>query len=129
MRRNGLYSPHILRRNMYIWEHPEWPAFRWDGNRLIGPLAATRLKEGRLLGRMERFGFDLKRQTQLESLTQDVIKSSEIEGEKLDRNSVRSSVARRLGIPEAAIAPPDRRTEGVVEMVLDATQKYEAPLT
>ena len=114
---------------MYIWEHPEWPAFYWDGNRLMGSLATARLKEGRLLGRMERLGFDLRRQVQLESLTQDVVKSSEIEGERLDRNSVRSSIARRLGIPEAAVATPDRRTEGVVEMVLDAIQNYATPLT
>jgi Fic family protein len=78
---------------------------------------------------MLRLGFELKQQAQLEALTEDVLKSSEIEGEALDRDSVRSSVARRLGIPDAGLAPVDRKTEGVVEMMLDATSNYEAPLT
>lgn len=115
--------------NMYVWERPEWPDFRWDDARLLEPLATARLKQGRLLGSMARLGFDLKREAQLEALTDDVVKSSEIEGEVLDRGSVRSSIARRLGIPDAAVAPADRRTEGVVEMMLDATRNLEAPLT
>jgi Fic family protein len=114
---------------MYIWQRPEWPDFRWDDARLLKPLAAARLKQGRLLGSMAWLGFDLKLEAQLEALTEDVIKSSEIEGEILDRSSVRSSIARRLGVPDAALAPSDRRTEGVVEMMLDATQNYDAPLT
>jgi Fic family protein len=114
---------------MYIWEQPEWPYFTWDDGRLLEPLAAARLKQGRLLGSMARLGFDLKLEAQLEALTEDVIKSSEIEGEVLDRDSVRSSIARRLGLPAAAVAPADRRTEGVVEMMLDATENYEASLT
>jgi Fic family protein len=115
--------------NMYIWERLEWPEFRWEDSRLLEPLAAARLKQGRLLGSMARLGFDLKLESQLESLTEEVTKSSEIEGERLDRASVRSSIARRLGVPDAAVAPADRRTEGVVEMMLDATENYEAPLT
>ena len=114
---------------MYIWQQPDWPNFRWDDRRLIEPLAAARLKQGRLLGSMARLGFDLKLEAQLEALTEDVIKSSEIEGEVLDRKSVRSSIARRLGVPEAAVAPADRRTEGVVEMMLDATGNYAVALT
>lgn len=114
---------------MYIWERPEWPDFRWEEARLLEPLAAARLKQGRLLGSMARLGFDLKREAQLEALTEEVIKSSEIEGEVLDRASVRSSIARHLGVPGAAVAPSDRRTEGIVEMMLDATQDYDAPLT
>lgn len=114
---------------MYIWQRPGWPNFRWEDARLLEPLAAARLKQGRLLGGMARLGFDLKLEAQLEALTEDVIKTSEIEGEDLDRISVRSSLARRLGMPEAAVAPPDRRTDGVVEMMLDATQNYAAPLT
>src|SRR6266404_152646 len=115
--------------NMYIWQRPNWPNFRWEHARLLEPLAAARLKQGRLLGSRARLGFDLKLDAQLEALTEEVIKSSEIEGEVLDRNSVRSSIARRLGVPQAAVAPSDRRTEGVVEMMLDATQNYAAPLT
>jgi Fic family protein len=114
---------------MYIWQQSAWPNFRWDDRRLIEPLAIARLKQGRLLGSMARLGFELKLEAQLEALTEDVIKSSEIEGEVLDRKSVRSSIARRLGVPEAAIANADRRTEGVVEMMLDATGNYAVPLT
>jgi len=113
----------------YIWQSPEWPQFVWDDAQLLAPLAAARLKQGRLLGGMARLGFDLKLEAQLEALTEDVIKSSEIEGEMLRRDSVRSSIARRLGVPAAAVAPSDRRTEGVVAMTLDATENYDAPLT
>jgi Fic family protein len=114
---------------MYIWECPDWPTFRWEEARLLEPLGVARLKQGRLLGSMARLGFDLKLEAQLAALTEDVLKSSEIEGELLDRDSVRSSIARHLGVPEAAVAPSDRKTEGVVEMMLDATGNYEAPLT
>jgi Fic family protein len=101
---------------------------RWQGARLLEPLAEARLKQGRLLGSMARLGFDLKVEAQLEAVTEEVLKSSEIEGEMLDRESVRSSIARRLGVPSAALAAADRRTEGVVEMMLDATQNHQ-PLT
>jgi Fic family protein len=147
MMRKTVHSPHFAKRtllrydenagifslyceeNMYIWEQPDWPNFRWDDRRLIEPLAVARLKQGRLLGSMARLGFDLKLEAQLEALTEDIIKSSEIEGEVLDRNSVRSSIARRLGVKEAAVALSDRRTEGVVEVMLDATENYAKPLT
>ncbi|MEK6805735.1 MAG: Fic family protein [Pseudomonadota bacterium] len=114
---------------MYIWERPEWPNFRWDDGALSAPLADASHKQGRLLGRMEGLGFDLKLRAHVETLTEDVIKSSEIEGEVLDRDSVRSSVARRLGMPEGALAPSDQKTEGVVEMMLNATQRFDQPLT
>ena len=113
---------------MYIWEQQDWPHLTWNNKGLLEPLAAARLKQGRLLGRMASLGFDLKLEAQLVALTEDVVKSSEIEGEILDRDSVRSSLARRLGLPAAAIAPADRRTEGVVEMMLDATENYQALL-
>lgn len=121
--------PSMREENLYIWQLPEWPSFRWDDRRLIEPLGAARLKQGHLLGTMARLGFELKLEAQLETLTEDVIKSSEIEGEVLDREAVRSSIARRLGWPDAAVAPPDSRAEGVVEMMLDATQNHSAPLT
>lgn len=114
---------------VYIWEQPTWPRFTWDDTRLLDPLATARLKQGRLLGSMARLGFELKIEAQLEALTEDVVKTSEIEGEALDRDSVRSSLARRLGVPAAAVASSDRRTDGVVEMMLDATGNYDAPLT
>ena len=114
---------------MYIWERPQWPDFRWDDAALSSLLAATSRKQGLLLGKMQGLGFELQRNAQLENLAEDVIKSSEIEGETLDRDSVRSSVARRLGMPEGALGPTDRKTEAVVEMMLDATQNFAAPLT
>jgi Fic family protein len=114
---------------MYLWEEPDWPKFRWNEARLLEPLATARLQQGRLLGSMLRLGFELKQEAQLEALTEDVLKSSEIEGEFLDRNSVRSSLARRLGIPDVGTTPADRKTEGVVEMMLDATANYDVPLT
>jgi Fic family protein len=114
---------------MYIWEHAGWPDFSWKEASLLEPLASARLAQGRLLGSMTRLDFDLQQEAQLAALTEDVLKSSEIEGEVLNRDSVRSSLARHLGIPDAATTPPDRRTEGVVEMMLDATTNFDQPLT
>ncbi len=114
---------------MHIWERPERPQFKWDDEALIGPLAAARLNQGRLLGRMQSLGFDLQLEAQLQALTDEVLKSSEIEGDILDHASVRSSLARRLGVPEAGTTPIDRRTEGVVEMMLDAARNFDQPLT
>lgn len=114
---------------MYIWELPEWPEFRWRDGQLLQPLANARLQQGRLLGAMSRLGFDLKREAQFEAVTEEVLKTSEIEGDILDRNSVRSSLARRLGLPHAAVDAIDRRTDGIVAMMLDATTNHEAPLT
>jgi Fic family protein len=113
----------------YIYELAEWPRFHWDSAALAVPLGALRHRQGRLLGRMENLGFSLRAEATLQALTTEIIKSSEIEGENLNRDSVRSSIARRLGIDIGALAPADRSVEGVVEMILDATQNYRAPLT
>jgi len=113
----------------YIHELPGWPDFRWDQKRLAEPLAEVRHRQGRLIGRMEALGFRLQAEANLESLTEEVLKSSEIEGEILDKDQVRSSIARRLGMDIGALTPADRDVEGVVEMMLDATQKYAHPLT
>ncbi len=115
--------------NRYIHELPDWPDFQWDQEKLAGPLAGLRHRQGRLVGRMETLGFSLRAEATLQTLTLDVLKSSEIEGEILDRDQVRSSIARRLGMEIGALAPADRDVEGVVEMMLDATQSYSAPLT
>ena len=113
----------------YIHQRPEWPKFSWDQNRLAQQLASVRHRQGRLIGRMQALGFPLREEAVLSTLTEDVLKSSEIEGEILDKDQVRSSIARRLGIEAGALAPADRNVEGVVEMMLDATQKYQEPLT
>jgi Fic family protein len=113
----------------YIWEHEGWPKFRWDAERLAAKLASVRHRQGRLIGKMESLGFPLRTEAVLQTLTEDVLKSSEIEGEDLDREQVRSSIARRLGIDIGALTPVDRNVEGVVEMMVDAIQRYEAPLT
>ena len=114
---------------VYIHERPEWPAFQWSAERLAARLAQVRHKQGRLLGRMESLGFNLKAEASLQALTEDVVKSSEIEGEILDRNQVRSSLARRLGIDIGALTPAERHVEGVVDMTLDAIHKYDQPIT
>ena len=114
---------------MYIWELPDWPHFRWDAERLLEPLGVAHRKEGLLLGSMARLGFDLKLTAEVEAITEEALKSSEIEGEMLSRESVRSSVARRLGVPQAALGPEDRKVEGIVTMTLDATKNFAEPLT
>ena len=113
----------------YIHERKDWPDFRWDDAVLAVQLAAVRHRQGRLIGRMESLGFALRSEAVLNTLTEDVLKSSEIEGEILDRDQVRSSVARRLGMDIAGLVPADRSVEGVVEMMLDATQHYGSALT
>jgi Fic family protein len=113
----------------YIYQLDRWPHFHWSTERLAERLAAVRHKQGRLIGRMEGLGFDLRAEAALRTLTEDVIKSSEIEGEVLNREQVRCSIARRLGMDIGALTPADRHIEGVVEMVLDATEKYVEPLT
>jgi len=113
----------------YIHQLPDWPGLRWGPEALAGPLAEIRHRQGRLLGRMEGLGFALRKEAELETLTLDVLKSSEIEGERLDPAQVRSSIARRLGLDAGGAEPADRDVEGVVEMMLDATQKFAAPLT
>ena len=113
----------------YIHELPDWPHFTWDDKKLAGKLAAVRNRQGRLTGRMEGLGLKLRAEANLQIVTEEVIKSSEIEGEVLNRDQVRSSVARRLGIDIGALTPADRNVEGIVEMTLDATGKYDEPLT
>lgn len=114
---------------MYIHELNDWPRFHWDRERLAESLAAVRHQQGRLIGHMEALGFQLRQEAVLETLTADVIETSEIEGEKLDAGQVRSSIARRLGMDIGGLKPSDRHVEGIVEMMLDATRHYDSPLT
>lgn len=114
---------------MYIYEQADWPHFRWNAEKLLPLLGNVRNRQGRLIGKMESLGFELQSEAVLQMLTLDVVKSSEIEGEMLDTAQVRSSIARRLGMDSGGLLPADRNVEGVVEMMLDATQNYRQPLT
>ncbi len=114
---------------MYIWEQNDWPILTWDCKTLSPLLANVSRAQGRLLGRMEALGFDLRTEAHLHTLTQDVVQSSDIEGEKLDTEQVRSSIARRLGVDIGGSIPADRHVEGIVEMMLDAAGNFSAPLT
>lgn len=113
----------------FVYDRGDWPSFRLDAARLAERMAGVRYLQGRLLGRMDGLGFSSRSEANLRSLTDEILKSNEIEGEQLDRNRVRSSIARRLGIDIGALAPTDRNVEGVVEMMLDATQRFDEPLT
>ena len=114
--------------HQWIYQHPDWPNFVWDANRLTAILADVRHRQGRLQGRMEGLGFPLRHEANLRSLTSEVVKSSAIEGERLDVNAVRSSIARRLGIETSGPVPVSRHVEGIVEVTLDAAQRYSLRL-
>ena len=113
----------------YVWQRNDWPHWVYDHKRLAPLLAQLHLAQGYLLGRMHDLGLDLRNQATLRILTEDVLKTSEIEGETLKLDSVRSSIARRLGVDIGALAPADRHVDGVVDMVLDATRGHNIPLT
>lgn len=119
----------IAVNTMWIHEHHNWPDFSWYTERLASKLAEIRYRQGLLLGRMERLGFELKNEASLNTLTNDIVKSSAIEGEILNPEEVRSSIASRLGLDAARLVSVNRTVDGFVEMMLDATQKFTAPLT
>jgi Fic family protein len=118
-----------MRRIIYIYQQNDWPVFYWNQEKLASLLSAVRHRQGKIIGRMEGLGFGLRAEASLQTLTMDVLKSSEIEGEVLPADQVRSSIARRLGMDIAGLVVADRNVEGVVEMMLDATQHYTTPLT
>jgi Fic family protein len=113
----------------YIYDLPDWPIFRWNREAVEKLFATVHVDQGRLLGRLDALGFKMRQEAELQTLTQEVLKSSEIEGEKLDADQVRSSIARRLGMDIGGLKAVDRNVEGVVEMMLDATRHYDLPLT
>jgi Fic family protein len=113
----------------YIWQSPDWPLLTYDLSELAGPLADVVRRQGMLLGRLADVGMPLRAEAGITALTDDVVKTSEIEGDHLDVESVRSSIARRLGVDIGALTPADRHTEGVVDMILDATVNHDQPVT
>ncbi|HHH54194.1 MAG TPA: DUF4172 domain-containing protein, partial [Bacteroidetes bacterium] len=113
----------------YIYQHNNWPNFKWDISQFSGLLAEVRNKQGRLIGKMEALGFDLQNEAFLETLTSDILKTNEIEGIVLNKKDVRSSIARRLGIDIGGLPPINRNIEGIVDMMFDATTNFNSPLT
>lgn len=119
----------MRRMKLYIYQQKAWPQLTWDNEALFVLLGRVRNMQGKLIGKMESLGFELRTEAVLETLTMDVLKSSEIEGELLNPEQVRSSIARRLGMDIQGLVPSDRNVEGVVEMMLDAIQHFEKPLS
>jgi len=114
----------------YIWQRPAWPEFRWDSTVLLKFLGDCRFQQGSLLAQMRELGFEVQQQARAEVLIEEALKTSEIEGEHLDVNAVRSSVARRLGLPSAGLQTiRDRHADGIVDILLDATMNHERKLT
>ncbi len=113
----------------YFWQTEDWPSFRWQSDRLLAPLGQARLRQGQLLSRAAELGFDLGQQAQAAVLVEEAVKTAAIEGEALDPGSVRSSVARRLGLPTAGLPAAPRHVDGLVEVLLDATRNHTQPLT
>ncbi len=114
---------------MYIHQRKDWPIFNWDNKTMLPYVSKVRDLQGRLIGRMEGMGFELREEAVLATLTEDIVKSSEIEGEFLNPDEVRSSLARRLGMDISGLPDVSRDVDGLVEMMLDATQKFQDPLT
>lgn len=113
---------------MFVYQHKNWPNFTWNTEEVVVPLGKVRNLEGRLSGKMEAIGFQLKDEALLQTLTLEVVKSTDIEGEVLDKEQVRSSLARKLGLEVFGLVPSDRNVDGVVEMILDATRNHKKPL-
>ncbi|MEM9984512.1 MAG: Fic family protein [Bacteroidota bacterium] len=113
----------------FIYQKQDWPSFFWNHERLLTILGKVRNLQGRIIGRMESLGFELRSEATLEALTREILKSTEIEGEILNPNQVRSSIARRLGINLAGLVPSDRNVDGVVDMMIDAVHNFDQPLT
>lgn len=124
-----MWTEKTTRRRTYLWQRPDWPQWQWDASALAAPLAQVHHAQGHLAGCMAGVGLAQRDHATLQALTQEVITTSAIEGETLALDTVRSSIARRLGVDIGALAPADRHVDGVVDMVLDATQHFDQPLT
>lgn len=126
-----VFLPHNMRRlgNMYLYNHQNWPIFTWNSEQLIPLLSYVRNRQGKLIGKMGALGFELQNEANLEILTTEILKSTEIEGEILDRQQVRSSIARRLGLDISGLVYSERNVDGIVDLMLDATKKHDEELT
>ncbi len=113
---------------MYLYNNPDWPVFKWNSEKLLPLLSFVRNRQGKLIGKMGALGFELRNEANLEILTQEVIKSTEIEGEFLDIEQVRSSIARRLGLEMSGLVYSDRNVDGIVDLMIDATRNYDREL-
>jgi len=114
--------------NMYLYNNHDWPIFKWNSERLLPLLSYVRNRQGKLIGKMEALGFELRNEANLEILTQEIIKSTEIEGEFLDREQVRSSIARRLGLEISGLVYSERNVDGIVDLMIDATKNFDQEL-
>ncbi|KAA3596816.1 MAG: Fic family protein [Calditrichaeota bacterium] len=124
-----IFTAKLAENKIYIYEENDWPNFTWDSKKLLSLLAETRNLQGKLIGKMQSLGFELQNQAVLKTLTLDVLKTTEIEGEILNPEQVRSSLAKRLGIEISGLTPSDRNVDGVVDLMLDATQNFAKPLS
>ena len=113
---------------IYLYEEQNWPIFKWDSEKLIPILSYVRHRQGKLIGKMGAMGFELRNQANLEILTQEIIKSTEIEGEFLNKEQVRSSIARRLGLEISGLVSSERHVDGIVDLMIDATENYDGEL-
>ena len=113
---------------MYIYNHPNWPVLEWNSEKLLPLLSLVRNRQGKLIGKMGTLGFELRNAANLEILTQEIIKSTEIEGEHLDRDQVRSSIARRLGLDVSGLIDSPRHVDGIVDVMIDATRNFDKEL-
>jgi len=114
---------------MYLYDNQNWPIFEWNSEKLLPLLAYVRNRQGKLIGKMGALGFELQNEANLEILTVEILKSTEIEGEFLDREQIRSSIARRLGLDISGLVYSERNVDGIVDLMLDATKKYDKELT
>lgn len=113
----------------YIWNSKDWPNFKWQSDKIINILSHARLLQGKLLSKISSLGFDYNQESRSEVLIEEAIKTASIEGVHFDKEAIRSSVARRLGLPAAGLKKPDRNAEGLLDVILDATENYNKPLT
>lgn len=124
-----IFSADFAEIKMYIHELEEWPNFNWSSSELLPLLSLVRNKQGHILGKLHVYGFEIQNMTNLDMLTRDILNSASIEGEDYDGEQVRSSVARKLGLEIGGLIPSDKEIDGIVEMMIDATQFHDSPLT